>query len=305
MLLRSLLLVVFLGLATCATAAEPREWSDVTGRYKVTATLVAASNTMAVLENEEKQLSAVEIEYLSDADKEYIAKWQEEQESTDPQAPYVWTMRSGLQVKGWAIAYDRRDVTLQRHRGNLYVNDKRFDNLPVIYQKMIPRIVGHFENAEMESTEDLMAWARRQRAAPRTFTVDGVMLELENGDRYLVPFFFFSAKDMQLLQPGWDRWLAQRNEADAKERENFLLRAQTEAYHQNQQTQQQMSQLHLQLLAVNAGVVDLWRVALVPRPGTGLMPGTVIVPAQNSRDAAQAAMAAHPGYNVGPIARAN
>src|SRR5690606_12452420 len=114
-------------------------------------------------------------------------------------------------------------------------------------------------------------------------------------------FMFFSAKDMQLLQPGWDRWLAQKEEAEAQERENFLLRAQTEAYHQNQQAQQQLSQLHLQMLAVNAGVVDLWRVALIPRPGTGLMAGTVIVPARNSRDAAQAALAAHPGYTVGPI----
>ena len=64
-----------------------------------------------------------------------------------------------------------------------------------------------------------------------------------------------------------------------------------------------MSQLQLQMLAIDAGLVDLWRVALVPRPGARLMPTTVIVPARNSRDAAQAALAANPGYTVGPIAR--
>lgn len=285
--------------------AVGREWSDATGRFKVEADLIATSDTMVVLENKEKELSAVEINQLSDADREYIAKWREEQESADPQAPSTWTMRNGIQLKGWAIAYDRREVRLQRHRGKLYVNDRRFDNLPSIYQKMIPKFVGEFEGEKLETTEDLMAWARKQKARPRTFTVDGVLMELENGDRYLIPFMFFSAKDMQVLEPGWQRWLAQKEEAEAKERENFLLRAQTEAYHQNEQAQQQMSQLHLQMLAVDAGVVDLWRVALIPRPGSGLMAGTVIVPARNSRDAAQAALQAHPGYTVGPIARVN
>jgi hypothetical protein len=196
-------------------------------------------------------------------------------------------------------------VVATSHRGKLYVNDKQFDNLPDVYQKMVPRIIGHFENKEIETKEQLTEWARRLKAAPYTVSVDGVMLELEGGDRYLVPFFFFSDKDRRLLEPGWQRWLAEQEQAEARERENFLLRAQTEAYHQNQQQQLQMQQLHLQLLAVDAGLVDLWKVALIPKPGTHLMPGVVVVPARNSRDAAQAALAAHPGYTVGPIARVN
>lgn len=305
MSMRIALFAVVLLLGASVSQAEMRQWSDATGRFEVEAELIAASHTTVVLQNKDKELSAVEIQQLSEADQEYIANWQEAQETADPRAPSVWTMQRGLQVKGWAIAYARREVTLQRHRGKLYVNDRRFDNLPTIYQRMIPRMVGHFEHEEIETTDDLMAWARKQKAAPRTFTVDGVMLELENGDRYLVPFFFFSAKDMQVLEPGWQRWLAQEEEAAAREQENFLLRAQAEAYHRNQQTHQQMTQLNLQLLAVDAGLVDLWKVALVPRQGTGLMPATVIVPARNSRDAAHAAQAAHPQYTIGPIARVN
>jgi hypothetical protein len=305
MLVRCVLLALCLLPLAAAVHGEARQWSDTTGRYTTEAELIAASNTTAVLETAEKELKAVAIDQLSEADREFINQWHEQQESADPQAPHVWTMRSGLQVKGWAVAYDRRDITLQRHRGKLYVNDKRFDNLPEIYQKMIPKIVGHFEQQEIETTKELMDWARKLKAAPYTVTVDGVMLELESGDRYLVPFFFFSAKDMQLLEPGWQRWLAEKDEAEARERENFLLRAQTEAYHQNQQQQQQMTQLHLQMLAVDSGIVDLWKVTLVPQRGNRQMGGTVVVPARNSRDAAQAALAAHPGFNVGPIARVN
>jgi len=36
----------------------------------------------------------------------------------------------------------------------------------------------------------------------------GCTVELENGDQYGVPFLFFSDADLEVLRPGWERWLA-------------------------------------------------------------------------------------------------
>src|SRR5690606_35757712 len=107
--------------------------------------------------------------------------------------------KNGWKVSGRVVAYGRREVTIQRRRGKVYVNDRLFDNLPDIYRRMLPRIVSHFENLELQSEEDFLRWANKQGGRPNTFVVDGVMLELENGDEYAVPFIFFSENDLNVL----------------------------------------------------------------------------------------------------------
>ena len=69
----------------------------------------------------------------------------------------------------------------------------------------------------------------------------------------------------------------------------------------NQESAQKKVALRqLQLQGYDAGLFDLWEVALYPRRG---MPLSVVVPARNSDQASQAALAKYPNYRVGAVAK--
>ena len=168
---------------------------------------------------------------------------------------------------------------------------------------MIPFIVAHFDRLNQPDREGLTAWLVRQRGEPRTFTVEGVVLELENGDEYGVPFFFFSQEDQRLLQPGWDEWLAAHEDSQRRADSSFRLQSLAAAHQRDRQVNQQIAQTQLLLQAVQAGVTSIWEVMLYPpRPGAG-MPQSVVVYGRNSRDAKNAALRQFPGFTVGPIRR--
>ena len=288
--------------------AEPitRTWTDATGMYKVKADLVAYSDTTAVLMKEGHELVSVTIEQLSKEDQEYL-KSKEAEAQTNGAADdlHTWTFKNGLKVNGRVVGYGRRDVVVQKKRGKIYANDRAFENLPDVYKRMLPRIVGYFEMDAIETEEQLMAWATKQKGVPKKFTCEGVMLELENGDEYAVPFFLFSADDLKLLPPGWQSWLAADTDEKKREHEQFLVRAQAAAYQRDRQANAQMQQLELGLLATAAGVTDLWQVQMVPPQGVAGRPVAVIVPARNSGQAMIAAKNMYPNYIPGIARRVN
>jgi hypothetical protein len=139
------------------------------------------------------------------------------------------------------------------------------------------------------------------RGEPRTFTCEGVLLELENGDEYGVPFFFFSADDLKILQPGWQRWLAAEKDRAKHEQESFLLQKQAQAYQQDRMIDRQIAMMQLQMQGYQAGLFDLWEVCMLPGPGVASPPLAVVVPARDSRSAAVEAVRSNPGFVVGPI----
>ena len=220
-----------------------------------------------------------------------------------------------LNVFGKVVGFNRKDVTLQRRRGKLYVNDRPFENLPEIYRRMIPKIVEHFEKKTFANNSDFDNWVLAQRAEARTFTCEGVLMELPNGDEVGIPFFFFNEMELKVLQPQWDEWLAANQVKEAKDSEleqqrqqSLYLQSQAAAYQQsmqqNQAYQQEMMQIarmQLQMQAVAAGVVSMWEVYLLPPPGVAAYPISVVVNARNSFDAANIASARNPGYVVGPV----
>jgi len=129
-----------------------------------------------------------------------------------------------------------------------------------------------------------------------------VMLELENGDEYGVPFFLFGEGDLAVLARGWDRWVA-AHETEAPEdddRERVMLASEADAYHDDRETDRQIALMQLQLLAAAAGVVDIWEVALLPGNNVAGPPLVVAVPARNSLAAQEMALQQNPGYLVGP-----
>jgi hypothetical protein len=299
-----IVLILTIALAAIPVSAEGRTWTDSTGNYKVEASLVAYNDTTVVLKKANHKMLAVPIDKLSKDDRAYL-ETKEAVESTRQAADrtQAWTMASGLKVVGRVVDYGRKDVTIQERFGNIYVNDRRYDNLPEVYQKMVSRIVSHFENVTISDTRELKSWVKKLRGEPRTYTCEGVLLELENGDHYGVPFFLFSEDDMKLLSPGWGRWLAADKDRAKKEHESFLLRSQAQAYQQDQAANRQIAVMQLQMQAYQAGLFALWEVELFPGPGVAGAPLWVVVPGRDSRGAAMEAVRLNPGYVAGAVAK--
>jgi hypothetical protein len=131
------------------------------------------------------------------------------------------------------------------------------------------------------------------------------VLEVENGDEYVVPLSLFSDEDQKLLKGGWDEWLeAHRgNDYSAQQNNAFLLQSLAAERQRDQQVQRQIALMQLQLQAVEAGLTSLWEVTLYPATGRGGRPRWVVVPGRDSRQATAAALEQNPGYVAGPVRR--
>lgn len=294
--------------STVAGDGLAREWHDASGKYSVKGDLIAYNAEQAVIKKSSGGLIAVQIADLSEADRDYLkSKESADMVRTHADRQQTWTFRGGYKATGRVIDYVRQDVNFVRTRGRVYVNDRPLDDLPDVYQVIARRIVSHFENVPIETNRELDKWLNQKEHNPRKYSCDGVVLELESGDKYAIPFFLFSETDLTLLEPGWERWLKAKEDKAAKERETFLLTAQARAYEaQRQQSEQtqQIALLQLGLLATAVGALELWEVGLEPAPGVGGYPLSVIVPGRNSQAAMLAAMQRYPGYVAGPIRRA-
>jgi SLA1 homology domain 1, SHD1 len=303
---RSQLLLAAILLAHATNAAQARVWTDVFGNYKVDADLIAFSDTKVILERtDDKQLISLKPEELCQADRDYLQS-KEGQDIVNALSKQMqtWTLQDGTKVVGRVISYGRKQVTIQRQDGKIYVNDRLMDNLPEIYQRMIPKIVNFFEKFTPVDRQGLEAWLVRQKGQPRTFNCEGVLFELENGDRYAVPFFFFSDEDQNFLKPGWEKWAASQEDYPKQDESAFDLKALAEANRQNSQASDQIARMQLQMQAVQAGVTNLWEVMLYPNQ-RGEQNLCVVAPGQNSAEASNYALSRNPGYSVGPIRKLN
>jgi hypothetical protein len=289
-----------------ADLAHARIWTDSTGKYKVDADLIAFNDKKVVLERtDDHQLISLKPDELSQADRDYLQS-KEGHDVVDAlsKATQTWTLQDGTKIIGRVISYGRRQLTIQRENSKIYVNDRHFDNLPETYQRMIPKIVNFFEKINMVDRQGLEDWLVRQKGQPRTFNCEGVLFELEDGDRYGIPFFFFSEADQNVLKPGWERWVAAQDDYPKQDESAFDLKSLAAAYQRDQQANRQIAQTQLLLQAVEAGVTSLWEVMLYPGAGGG-QTLSVVVPGRDSRDATNNALARNPGYTAGPVRRLN
>jgi Rad3-related DNA helicase len=305
---KSLLLIA----ATCiATVCLPsglaaRVWTDTSGSYTLEADLVAFNDTTVVLQRADHELVAMPLDKLSDPDREYLKSREAGDLMTNSiEGMQTWTLRNGTKITGRIVDFTERDVTLQRRRGRIYVNDRVLENLPEFYQLLLPQIVAKLENLRGADRRALEAWLVRQRGQPRTFHLEGVVFELESGDEYAVPFFLFSDEDSSVIEPSWDEWKAAhgKKDYDAQDVHAFLLRTLAAARHRDKQVQREIAMMQLKLQAVQAGVTSLWEVTLYPAAGQGGPPQWVVMPGRNSRDATAAALQQNPGFVAGPVRR--
>src|SRR5262245_53434101 len=138
-----------------ASIADARVWTDSTGKYSIEANLIAFNNRMVVLQREDHQLGQVPVEKLSKADQEYLKSKEASESVKQIGGMQTWTLRNGLKMIGRVVGYARKEMVVQRRRGNIYVNERVFDNLPEVYQLMIPKIVAKMENLKRDDKQAL------------------------------------------------------------------------------------------------------------------------------------------------------
>lgn len=283
-----------------------RLWTDSTGRYTIEAKLVASNDRMAVLQREDGELGAFPLDKLSDKDREFVKSQQAEGGAQKPTGGLqTWTLRDGTKVVGRIVDYASRDISLQRRRGRIYVNDRAFENLPEFYQKLIPVVVAHDENLQRNDQQALQDWLMRRPGAQSTIHIEGVILETENGDEYTLPFFLFSDEEQQLLKPGWKEWLAVHggDKFDEQSDGAFLLQSLAAARQRDAKVNREIAMMQLKMQAVQAGLTSLWEVTLHPAAGQWGRSQWVVVPGRDSRQATENALQRYPGYVAGPVRR--
>ena len=299
-------IVSLLVVLSASPLAVARTWTDSTGRYTLDADLVAIGDTMVVVKRADHELVEIPIDKLSSKDREFLKS----KEASDlaeqlSKTQQTWTLRDGTKLTGQIVDFTSRDMTVHRRRGRIYVNDRVLENLPAFYQTLITQIVAQLENLQRSDRSSLEAWLIRQRGQARTFHLDGVLFETDNGDNYAVPITMFADDDAKLLQAGWDEWLAARRTDDftSLDHQAFLLRSLAAARHHDRQVQHEIARMNLKLQAAQAGLTSLWEVTLHPAAGTTGRSQWVVVPGRDSRQATANALEQFPGYMVGPVRR--
>ncbi|MBX3416535.1 MAG: hypothetical protein KF851_02945 [Pirellulaceae bacterium] len=299
--------MVLLGILSADTsvhALDERAWRDKSGNYQVTATLVGHNDELAILKKPDGEMVAFPITDLSTSDREYLDS-NDAKKIAHSRKSQTWTFRDGRQVAGEVVSHGDKEVVIQSRRGKIFVNDRAFENLPEVYQEIVPLMVAHFENRRFGDVGEFKRFVERRGSRPLKYKCEGVILELENGDEYGVPYFLFSDDDRKFLEAGRDDY--RREETTDEERENHALytRSLAHEYQQNRVAEQQIQRLQLGLLATTAGVTDMWEVAMIPPNGNFYFAQSVVVFARDSRQASILASQQWPGYTVGPVRRVN
>jgi hypothetical protein len=105
-----------------------REWTDKTGNVKVNGTLIAADQKDIVVKLDQavkgRELLAIAIAELSEADQKFLLLEESEGQLKTATEKHSWGLKNGMNVFGKVVGFNRKDVTLQRRRGKLYVNDR-------------------------------------------------------------------------------------------------------------------------------------------------------------------------------------
>lgn len=293
-------------------AGAAREWKSAKGQVVLTGSFVAANDATVVIEKPTGELVGVKLEELSEADRklaqelrlaEVQAKSESEAKRAEERAydPHVWTTRDGVKLKGRVTSFARKDVTYRRNTGVTMVNEHPFSKLPAYYQDVAIRIVGQMADPNVKTEADLTRWARSLRGQPKTFSVEGVILRLEDNTELPIPFFLLSDDDLKILRPGWDAWKKQDADEESRKRESFLLEVQAQQYQEDRAMTQQIQMMNMQYMAVATGLTRIWEVYLYPPAGVYARPMAVVVNALDNVQAQQVASMMYPGYFIGPV----
>jgi hypothetical protein len=297
-----LLVAAVLSTASFASA-KPRTWTSANGAYKLEGELIGSNDTTAILKRRGSgRLAAVELKDLSDEDREFVKKLskdQSEQSSGGDPEMHTWTSREGLKIRAKTLAYGKKEYTLDRKLGAVTINGKAFSTFDPLHQKLILRVLSVLEKTSLEKESDLNQFVAGFKGQPKSYTLEGVLMELASGDQLAVPFFMFSEKDLEVLQAGWENWKKYHSDEEARAREDLMMRSEASHYQQTmaeQQQRQQLEVLKFNMAAVRTGLTSIWEVRVAPNPGVYGRPTSVMVTARDSLTATQMVLPNYPGY---------
>lgn len=283
-------------------STQARTWSDKTGQYNVDGDLFAFNNEHVIVRREDGQMGMFLINALSDDDKAYLESEEAMKlSSQNLDKEQAWTMKAGYRLVGRIVDYAKVDVTLQRRRGKSWVNDRQYSTLPPLYQLIVRKSLEHLEGLENVDDRMVDTWMVKQKGQPKVFDIEGVVIELADGNEYTVPFFLFSDESLKILQSGWDEWLAANSDYDTQNDESFRLQSTAAAMQHQQAIDREIAVANLAMNSITAGITSLWEVTLYPGNGNMAAPSWVVVPGRNSEQAKYNALQQYPGYIPGPI----
>ncbi|MDX1925655.1 MAG: SHD1 domain-containing protein [Pirellulaceae bacterium] len=298
--------LMLLALQLFSNVAVGRVWSSANGAFEIEGEEISFNETLVVLKRPNGELVALELKELSSKDQEYVrSKQLQEKEKVAAEEMQTWTAKDGMKVRGKVVAYGRKEMVVQRKLGHVHVNDKKFSTIDALHQKLVLRILSVVENTKLEDEKQLEEWAKKLGGNPKTYPLEGVLMQLESGDEIGVPFFLFAREELGILQPGWELWKEQAESEEMRNRESFLLRSAAMAYQKDRAAKQQIEMVKLEMLAVSTGVTSVWQVGLAPGPGVYGRPFAVMVTAQNSEVASQMALQRYPGYELVGVRKAS
>jgi hypothetical protein len=298
--------LLLLPLLLVVDSADGRVWKDQTGNYTIEGNLFAYDDEHVVIERGDGDLGMFEIEFLSEEDREYLRSTEGvERSKKNLDEEQAWELIDGYKLIGTLVDYTRTKVTIQRRRGKIYINDRQFDALPPVYQTIVMKTLGQFEQIAGVDRDKFTRWVAQLHGRPRVFDVDGIVMELKDGNEYTIPFVLFSPRSLRLLRGGWEAWLSAYESKDynALNDESFRLQAQAAAIIRNQQMAHQVAVAQYNLDLVRSGITSLWEVTLYPGPGNPFPPRWVLAQGRNNIQAVNMALQQNPGFVAGPVRR--
>ena len=287
---------------------KARDWTDSTGKFTQEAALVDYDDETAILKKPDGKLVSIPIDYLSKEDQKYLETEEAKKVHEDYPTPYrEWRLRDGREFEGEVIDYARSNVEFERKFGKVFINDKEFDKMNVPQQFIILQSVSQEAQKSIENAYALSEWLAA-KGGKTSFFVEGVVMELQNGEQFSVPFFMFSSADQNVLRPGWKDWVAT---ADKKEEsvQDSMSRSQASLY-LRARTRLDDEERKLNMMANTIRIQDgfgirRWRVNMMPKPGANVPIIQIVAPGQNSYDAMAWAAQHYPMYTPGGVSRIN
>src|SRR5690606_10813999 len=120
---------------------------------------------------------------LSESDREFL-KSQEAADASEKLlgASQKWSLQNGQTIEGKVVDFADRELTIERRRGRIFVNDRLINNLPEFYRQLVPQIVAHQEKLPRADGRALRNWLIERGEGPQSVRVQGVVIEDASGD---------------------------------------------------------------------------------------------------------------------------
>jgi hypothetical protein len=293
----SLVALAFVPAVLMGSAGEcpAREWVDATGKFRQEADLVDFDDRIAVLKKGSGRLVAVEIEDLSKDDREYLASAEaKETVAKETSDNRTWVLVDGTKIKGRVAKYGKGELSIVRRNDRLFVNDRPAEDLGEVQRAILPPIVAHLSEKPIKNWEEIKSLVVANRGT-LTYPVEGVQLQPDNEEPVIVPFFMFNKRDLAVLEPGWQEWLAAQEDEYRQQEQSTMLRSLANEYQKQQKIDHR-----IQMLRLASEWFDLWEVELIAPNGAVSF---VEVPARNSIQAQEMAYKNCPTCEIGATRR--